>query len=80
LALVLSILLIVFSFALRCTPRAVTSLIRNPSLLVRSLLAMNVLLPLFAALMFAQLALRPAMEIALVRQHIWKRRVQPLAG
>jgi bile acid:Na+ symporter, BASS family len=64
--MVLSILLIVFGSALRCTPRAVTSLFRNPSLLLRSLLAMNVLLPLFAALMVAQFALRPAVGIALV--------------
>jgi BASS family bile acid:Na+ symporter len=64
--LVLSILLIVFGFALRCTPRAVTSLFRNPSLLLRSLLAMNVLLPLFAALMVAQFALRPAIGVALI--------------
>jgi BASS family bile acid:Na+ symporter len=65
-ALVLSVLLIVFSVALRCTPRALTSLFRNPSLLVRSLLSMNVLLPLFAALMVALIQLRPAIEIALV--------------
>jgi BASS family bile acid:Na+ symporter len=65
-ALLLSVLLIVISVALRCTPRAVTSLIRNPSLLVRSLLSMNVLLPLFAALMVAVVELRPAIEIALV--------------
>jgi BASS family bile acid:Na+ symporter len=66
LALVLSVLLIVLSVALRCTPRAVTSLFRNPSLLVRSLLSMNVLLPLFAVLMVALVELRPAIEIALV--------------
>jgi bile acid:Na+ symporter, BASS family len=65
-ALVISVLLIVFSLALRCAPRASTSLIRDPSLLVRSLLAMNVLLPLFAALMVAQLARRAAVGIALV--------------
>jgi BASS family bile acid:Na+ symporter len=65
-ALVLSVLLIVFSVALRCTPRALTSLFRNPSLLARSLLSMNVLLPLFAALMVALIQLRPAIEIALV--------------
>jgi BASS family bile acid:Na+ symporter len=64
--LVLSVLLISFSVALRCAPRAVTSLFRNPSLLVRSLLSMNVLLPLFAALMVALVELRPAIEIALV--------------
>jgi bile acid:Na+ symporter, BASS family len=65
-AILFSVLLIVFSFALRCTGRAATSLFRNPSLLLRSLLAMNVLLPLFAALMVAQFALRPAVGIALV--------------
>jgi BASS family bile acid:Na+ symporter len=65
-ALVLSVLLIVLSVALRCTARAVTSLFRNPSLLLRSLLSMNVLLPLFAALMVVLVELRPAIEIALV--------------
>jgi bile acid:Na+ symporter, BASS family len=64
--LLLSVLLIVFSVALRCTPRALTSLIRNPSLLVRSLISMNVLLPLFVALMVAVVELRPAIAIALV--------------
>jgi hypothetical protein len=62
----LSIMLIVFGFALRSSVRDVTSLFRNPSLLLRSLLAMNVLLPLFAASMGAVLALRPAIVIALV--------------
>ena len=61
----LSIMLIVFGFALRSSVRDVTSLFRNPSLLLRSLLAMNVLLPLFAASMGAVLALRPAIVIAL---------------
>jgi len=65
-ALVVSIVLIVFSVALSSSPRSVTSLIRNPSLLLRSLLSMNVLLPLFAAAMVSLVALRWAIGIALI--------------
>jgi len=66
LAVLLSIMLIVFGFALRSTAREATSLFRKPSLLLRSLLAMNVLMPLFAASMVGVFALHPAIGIALV--------------
>jgi BASS family bile acid:Na+ symporter len=59
-------MLIVLSFALLATWRDATSLFRNPSQLLRSLLAMNVLLPLFAASLVAVFALRPPVAIALI--------------
>ena len=65
-AILLSIMLIVLSFALRATWRDATSLFRNPSLLLRSLLAMNVLMPIFAATLVGLFTLRPAIAIALL--------------
>jgi bile acid:Na+ symporter, BASS family len=65
-AILLSVMLIVLSFALLATWRDATSLFRNPSQLLRSLLAMNVLLPLFAASLVAVFALRPPVAIALI--------------
>jgi bile acid:Na+ symporter, BASS family len=58
--------LIVFGFGLRSTMRDASALFRHPLLLVRSLFAMNVLLPLIAALMVAMFALRPPIGIALI--------------
>jgi BASS family bile acid:Na+ symporter len=66
LAIVLSIVLIVFGFSLKSSIHDATFLFRNPSLLLRSLLAMNVLLPLFAATVAGVVTLRPAIGIALV--------------
>jgi bile acid:Na+ symporter, BASS family len=65
-AVLLSIMLIVLSFSLLATWRDATSLLGKPSQFLRSLLAMNVLLPLFAATLVALFALRPAVSIALV--------------
>ncbi len=65
-AILLSIMLIVISFALRATWRDATSLFRNPSLLLRSLLAMNVLMPIFAMTLVGLFSLRPAVAIALL--------------
>lgn len=65
-ALLLSIILIVLSFALLATWRDATSLFSKPAQLLRSLLAMNVLLPLFAVTLATVFALRPAVAIALV--------------
>jgi len=59
-------MLIVLSFALRATWREAISLFRNPSLLLRSLLAMNVLLPVFAATLVGLFTFHPAIEIALI--------------
>ena len=47
--LAISIGLIVFCLALRTQPGDLSSLLRNPSLLVRSVLAMNVIMPVLAA-------------------------------
>jgi len=66
LALLISVMLIVFGFGVSSTVRDATSLFRKPSLLVRSLLAMNVLLPFFAAALASYFALRPAIAIALI--------------
>jgi bile acid:Na+ symporter, BASS family len=65
-AVLLSIALIVIGFALLSTWRDATSLFRQPSLLLRSLLAMNVILPLFAVLVVKFFTLRPAIEIVLI--------------
>jgi bile acid:Na+ symporter, BASS family len=61
-----SVMLIVFGFGLRTTWRDATCLFRRPKLLLRALLSMNVLLPLFAASLAATFSLRPAIAIALV--------------
>ncbi len=65
-AFLVSIMLIVLSFALRATWRDATSLFRNPSLLLRSLLAMNVLMPIFAATLAGLFTFRPGIEVALL--------------
>jgi len=61
-----SIFLTVFSWGLQATFRDATSLLRNPKLLLRSLVAMNVVMPLFAALLAAIFRLYPAVEAALI--------------
>jgi BASS family bile acid:Na+ symporter len=61
-----SVMLIVLGFGLLCTWGDATSLFRNRSLLLRSLLAMNVLLPLFAVALVAIFSLRPVVEVVLV--------------
>jgi len=66
LAVLFSVMLIVLSFALRATWRESISLFRIPSLLLRSLLAMSVLLPVFAATLVGLFTFRPAIEIALI--------------
>jgi bile acid:Na+ symporter, BASS family len=65
-AVLLSILLIVLGFALLCTWSDATSLFRNRGLLLRSLLAMNVILPIFAAALAAIFTLRPVIEVVLI--------------
>jgi bile acid:Na+ symporter, BASS family len=66
LGILLSIALIVLSFALRATWGEATSLFRNPPLLARSLLAMNVIMPAFAAVLVGLFRLRPEVEVALI--------------
>jgi BASS family bile acid:Na+ symporter len=65
-AVLLSIALIVIGFALLSTWREATCLFRQPSLLLRSLLAMNVIVPLFAIVLVKFFELRPAIEIVLI--------------
>jgi BASS family bile acid:Na+ symporter len=54
------------SFAMLATWRDATCLFRQPSQLLRSVLSMNVILPLFAATLVGIFSLRPALGIALI--------------
>lgn len=62
----ISIVLTVFSLGLQASWRDATHLLRNPGLLVRSLIAMNVVMPLVACALVAAVDLHPAVKIALV--------------
>src|SRR5262245_48681196 len=62
----ISMILTVFCVALNASPRDITYLLRKPGLLVRSLLAMNVIMPVFAAVIALAFRLHPALEMALV--------------
>jgi bile acid:Na+ symporter, BASS family len=66
LAISVSMGLIVFALGLHARVRETTFLLRRPSLLVRSLLSMNVAMPVFAALVVAFFDLHPAVKIALL--------------
>jgi bile acid:Na+ symporter, BASS family len=66
LGILLSIMLIVLSFGMLCTWRDATSLFRNPSLLLRSLLSMNVILPVFIAVLVGLFAFRAPISIMLL--------------
>ena len=66
LVLNVSILLTVFTLGLQTSIDDVLSLLRRPSLLLRSLLAMSVVMPLVALALDAAFKFRPAVEIALV--------------
>jgi BASS family bile acid:Na+ symporter len=61
-----SVALIVFGLGLKATPADLSFLFRRPSLFARSLLSMNVVMPLLVTAMVALLQLRPPVEIALV--------------
>ena len=66
LGLQLSILLTVFGFGLQATLDDMLYVIRRPSLLVRSLVAMFVIMPIVALAITEIFALRPVVEIVLV--------------
>lgn len=66
LAIQLSMALIVFAVALHSPGRNVVHLLREPGLLLRSLLAMNVLMPLVAVAIALAFDLNPAVELAMV--------------
>jgi bile acid:Na+ symporter, BASS family len=61
-----SVWLNVFAIGLRASAQDATYLFRRPRELVRALLAMNVLMPLFAVLLISIVDLSPAVRIALV--------------
>ena len=66
LAIKASIMLLVFGLGLHASPRDATFLFRHPGLLVRSLLSMNVIMPLFAIVIAKVIDLHSAVEIAMV--------------
>jgi bile acid:Na+ symporter, BASS family len=61
-----SIFLTVFTLGLRATFQDAAWLLQRPRLLLRSLVAMNVIMPLFAAFLAAAFHLHPAVKAALV--------------
>src|SRR5258705_10716559 len=61
-----SVLLNVFAIGLTASAQDATYLFRRPGELVRALLAMNVLMPLFAVVLVSIFDLTPAVKIALV--------------
>jgi BASS family bile acid:Na+ symporter len=62
----ISIFFVVFSLGLQTTLADATCLLRKPGLLIRSLLAMNVVMPLVAVVMAATFHVNLAVRIALV--------------
>ena len=66
LALQVSILMTVFGFGLSTTVGDVASVVRRPSLLGRSILAMFVIMPIAAGALAMAFDLRPSVEIVLV--------------
>ena len=62
----ISIGLVVFCIALRAHPGDLTYLLGRPSLLVRSMLAMNVVMPVLAVAIAALFDLRPELKVALI--------------
>ena len=61
-----SVLLTVFAIGLRASLQDATYMFRNPGKLVRALISMNVLMPLFAVVLISVFNLTPAVRIALV--------------
>ena len=66
LAIKASIMLLVFGLGLHASPRDATFLFRKPGLMVRSLLSMNVIMPLFAIVIAKMFDLHSAVEIAII--------------
>jgi bile acid:Na+ symporter, BASS family len=66
LAIQLSLILLVFSIGLGATVGDITCLVRRPRLLIRSLLSMNVVMPLFAVVLAKGFDLTPVVKGALV--------------
>jgi BASS family bile acid:Na+ symporter len=66
LALKVGIVLTVFALGLSASPQDATYLFRRPGQLCRALLAMNVVMPLFAAAMVAVFNLHTAVQVVLI--------------
>lgn len=66
LAINISMALIVFCLALNTQKGDLVSLLRKPGLLLRSLLAMNVVMPLVAALVAMSFSLSPVVKVAML--------------
>jgi|KBSMisStaDraftv2_1062788.scaffolds.fasta_scaffold20515_2 BASS family bile acid:Na+ symporter len=64
--ILLSMALLLVSLGLRSNPGDASYLLRKPALLVRSVLAMNLIMPVLITLLVLILNLRPAVEVALV--------------
>src|SRR5262249_51461389 len=62
----ISVALIVISVALRAAPSDLAWLLRRPSLLLRSLLAMTIVMPFLGALIAWLFHIRPSVEAALI--------------
>jgi BASS family bile acid:Na+ symporter len=66
LVLKISIGLVVFCLALRSHPGDLSALLGRPSLLIRSMFAMNVVMPILAIAIAALFDLRPELKVALI--------------
>jgi BASS family bile acid:Na+ symporter len=66
LAVTASIIILVFGLGLRATPDDATYLLRRPRILLRSLLAMYVVVPVFAALLATLFGFYPPVKTAMV--------------
>jgi BASS family bile acid:Na+ symporter len=65
-AIVVSVMLIVVALGLRCAPADTTYLLRRPSLLVRSLVSMNLIMPLAAVWLVSSFEFKTPVKVALV--------------
>jgi BASS family bile acid:Na+ symporter len=65
-AINISMAIIVFCLALKTQKGDIVSLLRRPGLLLRSLLAMNIVMPLVAALVAMSFSLSPVVKVALI--------------
>ncbi|HXW74017.1 MAG TPA: hypothetical protein VEK10_04305 [Steroidobacteraceae bacterium] len=65
-AILISVILIVIALGLRCALADATYLLQKPSLLVRSLVSMNVIMPLLAVWLVSSFDLKTPVKVALV--------------
>lgn len=70
LVLLVSVLLLVFAIGARASWHDATYLFRRPGELVRAILAINILMPLFAVVLIALFDFHPAVKIAIVAMSI----------